>query len=726
MLPTVMRSDPWRNGCLIVAAALLALLVGGCARIPRIDPTGQQILIWDQPQPVVSVPGAGTVAVPAIAQPGLTLTPARIVAPVGTEVLMVAGVHDFNQPMQPGRRVEWILTPGSVGSFLAVGESERPRVLQWLGGPPPQKISNDYAVSETLSIARVITRGTADPADDVSVLPGQAWVTVASPIEGSSYVTAFAPEVQGALGNRASSVIHWVDTRWEAPPSTAVPLGARHLLTTTVMRASSGAPLAGYKVRYEVAGGPPAGFGPEFAGGVELTTNELGQASAELAQSAPAAGVSQINVDLVRPAGLTPGSSEALAIGSAVTQITWGDAAAVTPAPALPATPLPGSMVPDAAVPPVIGTQPPVTQPGAATPPAAATPQLAVQVQGPDRATVGQQVAFRIDITNRGTVAARNAVVLDRFDAGFKHDVAASPIKRELGEIAAGQTRSIKVTFTVVQPGRQCHTVEVTAEGAATASTQSCLTAVAAPGQVKPVLSIRRTGAAQMKVGDTERFGIEVTNEGAAPVANFQVAERVPQGLQAVQATDGKLTWQVAQPLLPGKSLRFEVEYMAQQTQERTCAMASVTLNGAEVATQEHCLAVLPRSPSDAPPAGQLKVSVADSADPVPVGATVTYRVVIRNEGKERQRQVAVAVELPKQIDLMTVQVQAPVQSEFKDGAIVFRAVVELAPNETVTYQVQLKAPQASALTIRARATSQAVTEPITAEENTTVFGRGG
>src|SRR5687768_4257521 len=205
----------------LVAAAVWSLVASGCASLPRIDPTGERILTWaPQPAPVVSGPpvSLSAVALPTVVAPGLTLTPGRIVAPVGSEVLMVAGVHGQGQPNLAGERVEWMLAPGSVGHFLAVGESEQLRFLRFT--TPPQKVSNDYAVSETQSSARIITRGTVDPGDDVSVLPGQAWVTVASPIEGSSFVTAFAPDVQGVLGNRQSGVIHWVDVRWTAPSST--------------------------------------------------------------------------------------------------------------------------------------------------------------------------------------------------------------------------------------------------------------------------------------------------------------------------------------------------------------------------------------------------------------------------------------------------------------------------------------------------------------------------
>ena len=451
---TRMHNTPRFVRLALVAAAMTALLsVSGCAsfQAPRIDPSGERILTWaPQPTPVPAGPG---VALPALAAPGLTLVPTRMVAPVGSEVLMVAGVHGPGQPMLSGQRVEWMLAPGSVGHFLAVGESER--FLRF--GNPPQKVSNDYAVSETQSTARIITRGTVDASDDVSVLPGQAWVTLASPIEGSSHVTAFAPDVQGVVSNRQSGVIHWVDVRWNAPSSASVAPGVKHTLTTSVARQSNGAPLAGYKVRYEVVAGPTAGFGPALSGGVELTTNAEGQASAELTQGATDAGVTQVNVQLVRPERIVPGANEPLVLGNATITVAWTDATATPPA--LPGAPLPGAgatlpATPSATIP--LGSSPQAgagSQAPAVTPPPAGF--LEIKVVGPDRAVnVGSTVEFRIDITNRSAVPVRNLSVLDRFEAGLRHESAASPIKpkQEIRELLPGQTYTLKLVFAVVGP----------------------------------------------------------------------------------------------------------------------------------------------------------------------------------------------------------------------------------------------------------------------------------
>ena len=75
------------------------------------------------------------------------MTPARIVAPVGAEVVVLAGIcgndgyYAMNQPL------EWILSNDSVGQFIEVGGiTTRPR-LNNLIGPKAKKFDGQYALS---------------------------------------------------------------------------------------------------------------------------------------------------------------------------------------------------------------------------------------------------------------------------------------------------------------------------------------------------------------------------------------------------------------------------------------------------------------------------------------------------------------------------------------------------------------------------------------------------
>ncbi|MEX2139582.1 MAG: hypothetical protein WD894_09995 [Pirellulales bacterium] len=705
-------STPAFARCLPLAVLVLSAAVAGCASLPRIDPTGEQILTWTpQPTPVVGAPGVG---VPAVAAPGLTLTPMRIVAPVGSEVLMVAGVHGLGQPNLAGQRVEWMLSPGSVGHFLAVGESEQPRFLRF--STPPQKVSNDYAVSETQSTARIITRGTVDPGDDVSVLPGQAWVTVASPVEGSSYVTAFAPDVQGVLSNRQSGVIHWVDVRWTAPSSATVPVGGKHSLVTTVTRASSGAPVAGYKVWYELAGGVEAGFGPAAAGGVELTTNEQGVASAELAARDATAGGTQVSVQLIRPAGAVVGANEPLVLGNATITVTWAAAAAVQPA--LP----PGAAAPGAISP---------STPSQATGPAdgssvPAGTGLELRVVSPVQpVAVGGQATFEIHITNRTSSTLRNVVVLDRFEEGLQHSAAAKSIQRKEGDLAPNDTRSFGLTFTVRAPGKQCHTVEVSADGTLLATAEGCVTATGAAEAPEDQASIdvRKSGPLQMKVGETALFKLEITNTGKRPIDRLQVADSWRGGLAVVAATSGnqrtgenEITWQYDKPLAPGGRALFEVQYKATSPMTNNCTTATVSGDGLS-ATDEHCVEIIGEPNANATAKDTLTVLVSDSTDPAPVGTPYNYRIVVKNEGAALQRNIVLVVEAPESLEVETMV--GPVKQLMTGRVIRFEPVLSLKPQESLSYELRVKGTRAGRAVIRASATSQSVTSPIVAEHET-------
>jgi hypothetical protein len=691
-----------------LTAALLSVAVAGCASLPRIDPTGEQILTWTpQPSPVAG----SSIVVPAVAAPGLTLTPTRIVAPVGSEVLMVAGVHGPGQPNLAGERVEWMLAPGSVGHFLAVGESEQLRFLRF--NTPPQKVSNDYAVSETQSSARIITRGTVDPGDDVSVLPGQAWVTMASPVEGSSFVTAFAPDVQGVLSNRQSGVIHWVDVRWTAPSSNTLPLGGSHSLVTTVTRASTGAPVAGYKVRYELAGGVEAGFGSALSGGVELTTNEQGVASAELTPGGATPGAATVSVQLIRPAGTAVGANEPLVLGNATITVTWAAPAPVQPA-IPPAVSQPGTVTPG---------MPPQTTGPAESSSAPAQGKLEVRVVSPAQPVpVGGEAAFEIYVNNRTTSPLRNVVVLDRFGTGLRHSKAASPIQQSLGELAPGDERAIGLTFTVREPGRHCHTVEATADGGHKATAEGCVTATgdaAATAPDAPSVSVEKSGPQRLKVGEVGLFKIEIINTGKRAINRLQIADRWGDGLTPVEATkghnrsgDNEITWQYDAPLAPGARALIEVRYRATSAAAKNCTSAVVSAEGLSE-TAEHCVEIM-----GAPTANvneTLAVVISEVNEPVRVGSAFVYRIVVRNDGAKPKRDIVLGVELAPSVAVDLIQ--GPAKHSQVGQTIRFEPVLSLEPKQSLSYELRVRGTRAGRADIRASATSESIASPITAEK---------
>jgi len=112
--------------------------------------------------------------------------------------------------------------------------------------------------------------------------------------------------------------------------------------------------------------------------------------------------------------------------------------------------------------------------------PAAELPMLELKITGPEKASVGSKVTFELVVTNVSKKAAKDLLVIDRFDAGLEHAAAASPIEHDLAELAPGKSERLSLTFRVAQPGLLGHTAEVTSGGRTVVFAWAGLRAVAA------------------------------------------------------------------------------------------------------------------------------------------------------------------------------------------------------------------------------------------------------
>ena len=336
---------------------------------------------------------------------------------------------------------------------------------------------------------------------------------------------------------------------------------------------------------------------------------------------------------------------------------------------------------------------------------------------------------FQIDITNRSAAAIDKLIVVDRFDAGLRHAKDDRQIQRDIGAIAAGQTRSIQVIFDVVAPGRLCHTVEVTGSGNERASANACINAIDAPVTETPSIKVSRTAPRQMRVDEKAVFKIAITNNGGVPIPSLRVVETWQRGLNPVQASpefkknrEG-IVAEIDRPLAPGDTTTLQVEYIATEVAPRACAQATVT-GGRDVAqVDEVCVDVGPPSPSDAPAAGKLELTISERSDPVRVEQLFSYRVVIRNTGPTPQRNVVLSVNVP---DAVSVESINRPQDQFKivGRTITFNPIVEMPPGDALSFDLHVKAVRPGMVQAEASVTSQTITQAITKAESTEILGR--
>ncbi len=768
---------------LVLALSLLTTTVGGCAGLPRIDPSGQRFLIFpdEYPQvatvppggalplapttvvpnstappaltdgflpgtpgstvttdmlgrPIVVGPAIGTVvgspvsagATPVAVASGdrLEITPSRILAPVGSEVIVKAGICNNDGYLLANQRIEWMLGREGAGQIVEVGDRGKLDIGRYPWSIP-RKVDANFAVGFTSPYAECLDRGTPDPNDDVEVRRGDAWVSVTSAAEGTSYVTAYAPDVENWQQRTAAATIYWIDAQWAFPPPATVAAGQSHTLTTVVTRQSDGAPVAGWIVRYRVEGGSASlGYGADQI--TEMATDNQGRASVVITPTDAQSGTTNIAVEVIRPEQAGVAASPRVTLGTGLTSITWSGSATLPPvgAPSIPTTPLTPS--------------PPATTP----PPATAVPDLEITIDQitPNPLHVGGTVAFTLTITNRGAGPARNVTFIDTFSPGLSHPGAAEgtyairSAPSDPLEIAAGGNYSTTVEFQIVAPGRQEHTVSVNADGAVPASKTAYInvegggaaTGVGAP----PTLRIDVLGPLQHNVGEIATFKIVVENTGAVPATNVQVlSQRDPELRPRVADesydahlfnTTGQLLWRLAE-LAPGTRTEFSIQYECVAPAQQACSRAEVNADGLTMVLRgEHCMAIRAPISGNVPapgiggtsglpadPTGDqgLNVQIRSTTATPSVQGRFVLSVWIKNDSPETRRNFQMKILIPPQLqaDINNIATDVTVQPLVPRAGgveLVFGPIAEIPPGGVASISIPVDAVQPGIATI--------------------------
>ncbi|MEQ8210357.1 MAG: hypothetical protein RH917_11040 [Lacipirellulaceae bacterium] len=728
----------------VVALAICIVGLSGCAglRCPRIDPTGERLLIWPKDQPRATPVVAGNPTAPPVltdpffpAQPAtavpvqaarppevLKVTPERILAPIGSEVVIKAGICEESGYLLSDQKLEWQLARNGVGQFVQVGGRGllEKALLPWNAS---EKIDNYYATGYTAASPLCITRGTADPNDDIAIRRGDGWASVTSPVEGTSYVTAFAPNVATWGARKSTAQIHWVDVQWTFPPTTVQSNGQPQLLTTTVTRQSDGTPLEGYLVRYEVADGGALRSG-ETGQVVEVRTDAQGKATVEVAPTDSGASQSRIDTQLVRPADYAAGTSPRLVIGNGTTIVNWnGNEPYFTPG-TDPITPRP--TLPDDGARPLnpIPVNPTPAQP-------ARRPQLDLKIfrADPGEVQVDGTVRFEVEITNVGDATATGLALSDRFEQGFRHlqdPTGEQEIAKDLfGTLAPGQKMSEFISFDVTRAGRICHDVTITCAEGERASKRACVDAVQPPPELRPGVKITKTGPAKSVVNEVALFTVTVTNTGETPLTNLDITDKYPPVLAPQPGRDyekfgNDIVWRIPR-LEVGDQRRFDVNARCLQPALKATSIAEVsalsdTSSGRVNSAQEHEMEILPARGGGGgvggvpAPTGNslLKIQLTSPNNRLRVGNRVRYRIVVDNPTNQVDNGVEVAVVFPAGIapDLNSVQGPPGVRTSIQGNTLSFTEVTSLRAGEQLVYEFDASANQTGNGTVTAYARS--------------------
>jgi len=583
--------NAWPVLRLAVCAVVCLGLLAGC-RSSGIDPSGQRIFA-NPPLAGLARPSSPYREYPGRQLPWdnvrVVVNPSRCVAPVGSDVVLMAGVIGPDSYLRTNERVEWLLSSESPGQLV---DFDRGTYVDLMLGDFtwPRKKDSHWIVTSTSRRYLRLTRETPTPSDDVCVARGQSWVTVTSPVEGSSHVLVHAPSVYGWDAKRQTATIHWVDGQWEFPSPAILSAGGRHVFTTIVTRHTDRSPRVGWQVRYEIVGGPPAGFAPDGAPSATVLTNEAGQASVEIAQAQPAAGTNTINIQVVRPGVIDGDGGEPLVVATGSTTATWS------------------------------------------------APQLAVRKSGPAVGSVGATLSYQVAVTNAGDLPADDVAVLDEIPAGTElvstnppAEISGGQLRWTLGRLEARQTRTLGVDLRATRSGTVSSCAEAVASGGLRA--RDCATTVIGTAE----LAVRMTGPTSATVGDEIRYVITIENRGELPATGLMIKDRFDEGLEYAGARSP--IEKELDDLAPGQDRQVGITFRVTRAGS-LCHEVEVTGNGGARAGAQACVNVAPAAgpPATMPSAtgqpGRAAVSV-EKVGPTmaEVGQTAEFTIYVRNTG---------------------------------------------------------------------------------------------
>ncbi len=617
----------------------------------------------------------------------LLMTPSRIVAPVGSEVVVLAGICGGDGYFVKNQPLEWMLSNDSVGQIIEVGGMHHP-TFNKLVSPQARKFDGQYAWGRTGLKPLMLTRGTPTPADDIQLLEGQTYLSISSESPGTTWLTGVAPKAEGWDRRRASTRIHWVDGTWSIPAPISATAGTVSPLSTVVTRSDGNGGVEGWEVRYSIVGGAPAEFAPAGSQTAEATTDRQGEATVQIRQRAGQfePGTTQVRVDVVRPAF---GSEPELVVESGLTQVRWSAPAltirAIGPAEAVADEPFnyrvevtnPGDQLTRGVVvttkdidpsleyisaspkPTQFGNQyqwelgdiAPGSQPriidmqlrskkrgsvGLCFEVASASDRLrteacaqteiegaciGLEIQGPETATVGDEVTYQIGLINQCEEPLKNVQLRITPDAGLVASGRASrTIEGTIDEIPFGEKKTIPVQFQAIQAGRQCFRLDVVADGGHDAGLLECVIVSQSGtggtgGGSGSGLTLQIQGGNSIRVGENTLVRAIVTNTGNRPLNSVAIENKFEPSLAATGFTDnvrGPESLDDGEPLLlelgrlePGDSTIVDIQYEGLSVDGNSNMLFEVTSAEEATATREISVRIEPDGANGGQPSSE-------------------------------------------------------------------------------------------------------------------------
>ncbi|MBI1314423.1 hypothetical protein GC176_24275, partial [bacterium] len=304
--------------------------------------------------------------------------------------------------------------------------------------------------------------------------------------------------------------------------------------------------------------------------------------------------------------------------------------------------------------PPTAGT-PAETSPAVSVKPIASPqPKIELSVVGPDKAQVGDTVVLKFNIANNGGLPAKDVALQDIIPVGFEHP-AGNDLTYEVGALDPGKSVNVELELVAVKPGAHTNQAVITAAGNLRTESKKKVEILDARG-----LTLQVEASAAKPIGQPGSLMLRVTNESSQPVSGATLAAVLPQKSHFGSATENghfDKTTRTVKWALPSIAAGATATLMTQLTPldfGTQSVTATLTQSGHEAQSAEATFDVLG--------VAALKVEIDNVPPTASVGEEFHIDVTVTNKGNGADRAVKLALLLPPELEF--VNSRGPVKHE--------------------------------------------------------------
>jgi uncharacterized repeat protein (TIGR01451 family) len=338
-------------------------------------------------------------------------------------------------------------------------------------------------------------------------------------------------------------------------------------------------------------------------------------------------------------------------------------------------------------------------------------PRLVLKTTVPPKVLLGSPTTFLVTIRNTGNAAAEQVKVHAALSEGLDHPQGKS-LNFPVGPLGPNESRTLSVSCGTTRGGEQTCDVVLDSEG------NQQLRDHAALQVIEPRLNLEAAGPKLRYLNRKATYTVRVVNPTEAPVPNVQVRAAIPPGFRFDAADAGgrfdpataSVSWTLGEvEAFQTRTVKTELSAVAPgdfHLPFTTLAAHGIKADS-EVFTRVEGLAAL-------------VLELADTEDPIEVGAETTYQVRISNTGSKTESDARLVCTIPEKMELKSAS--GPTRYQVRGKELVFEPLPPLAPRGEANFRITVKGIAPGDVRFKAQVTSASVTEPLIEMEPTRVY----